>query len=62
MAGALDMPQVSFVGGDIRDIELERDFDAVVGRLVLMYLADAVAGLRAALHMVRDDGGPRFMR
>jgi SAM-dependent methyltransferase len=59
-ARALDLPQVSFIAGDIREIELERDFDAVVGRFVLMYMADPVAGLRAALRMVRDDGRAAF--
>src|SRR5262245_48520993 len=59
-AQALSLAQVSFIAGDIREIELERDFDAVVGRFVLMYLADPVAGLRAALSMVRDDGLAAF--
>jgi ubiquinone/menaquinone biosynthesis C-methylase UbiE len=59
-ARALEMTQVSFIAGDIREIELERDFDAVVGRLVLTYLADPVAGLRSALRMVRDDGRAAF--
>src|SRR5215471_19276952 len=38
-ARAVELTQVSFVAGDIREIELERDFDAVVGRFVLIYLA-----------------------
>jgi ubiquinone/menaquinone biosynthesis C-methylase UbiE len=59
-ARALDLTQVSFVSGDIREIQLERDFDVVVGRLVLLYLADPVEGLRAAPRMVRDDGRAVF--
>jgi SAM-dependent methyltransferase len=59
-ARAAHLPQVSFIAGDIREIEAERDFDAVVGRFVLMYLADPVAGLRAALRMLRDDGRAAF--
>src|SRR5437762_8652150 len=47
---------VAAVAGDIREVEVERDFDAVVGRLVLMYSADPAATLRAALRAVRDDG------
>jgi len=41
-------------------VEVERDFDAVVGRLVLMYSADPAATLRAALRAVRDDGLAAF--
>ena len=33
---------VSFLVGDIRSVELDAEFDAVVGRLVLMYLKDPV--------------------
>jgi SAM-dependent methyltransferase len=47
---------VSFVAGDIRDFALEREFDAVVGRLVLMYSADPSATLRSALRHVRPHG------
>jgi SAM-dependent methyltransferase len=59
-ARALDLTQVSFIAGDIREIELECDFDAVVGRFVLVYLEDPVAGLRAALRIVRDGGRAAF--
>jgi SAM-dependent methyltransferase len=55
-ARAVNLTQVSFIAGDIRETELECDFDAVVGRFVLVYLPDPVAGLLAALRMVRDDG------
>lgn len=51
---------VSFVHGDIRDVELHDSFDAVVGRFVLMYSADPVATLRAALRAVRADGIAAF--
>jgi SAM-dependent methyltransferase len=59
-ARALGLTQVSFIAGDVREVELQRDFDAVVGRFVLMYLADPVAGLRAALSALRDDGRVAF--
>ena len=55
-AQAAGMTHVSFIAGDIREVEVEHDFDAVVGRLVLMYSADPAATLRAALRAVRDDG------
>jgi ubiquinone/menaquinone biosynthesis C-methylase UbiE len=59
-AQAAGMTHVSFVAGDIREVALERDFDAVVGRLVLMYTADPAATLRAALRAVRDGGVAAF--
>lgn len=55
-AQAGGMTQVTFIASDIRDIELEHDFDAVVGRFILMYPANPVATLRTALHALRDDG------
>jgi len=39
---------VVFRSGDVRDIDLGHDFDAVVGRLVLQYVSDPVAVLAAA--------------
>jgi ubiquinone/menaquinone biosynthesis C-methylase UbiE len=55
-AYAAGMSQVSFFASDIRDLALEPEFDAVVGRFILMYPADPVAALRAALRALRDDG------
>jgi SAM-dependent methyltransferase len=52
--------QTSFIAGDIRNVDLEDSFDAVVGRFVLMYSADPVASLRAALRTVRADGIAAF--
>jgi hypothetical protein len=37
-------------------VELEQDFDALVGRFILMYSADPVTALRKALHAVRPNG------
>ena len=59
-AHAAGMTQVSFIAGDIREVEVDHDFDAVVGRFVLMYSADSVATLRAALRAVRADGLAAF--
>jgi hypothetical protein len=50
------MPQVTFIASDIREVDLEHDFDAVVGRFILLYLADPVATLRTVLRALRDDG------
>src|SRR4029453_1052005 len=55
-AEASGLHHVSFMAGDIRDLALEREFDAVVGRLVLMYSADPSATLRSALRHVRPHG------
>jgi ubiquinone/menaquinone biosynthesis C-methylase UbiE len=60
-ARAASLTQVSFLVGDVREVDLDHDFDAVVGRYVLMYMADAVAGLRAALRAVRDGGRAAFI-
>src|SRR5262249_10591011 len=55
-AEASGLVHVSFVAGDIRDLALEQEFDAVVGRLVLMYSADPSATVCSALRYVRPDG------
>jgi ubiquinone/menaquinone biosynthesis C-methylase UbiE len=44
-----DAPNVEFRVGDVQTLQdVEDGFDAVVGRLVLMYLTDPVAALRRA--------------
>jgi hypothetical protein len=50
------LSQVAFTTGDIRDLELGQDFDAVVGRFILMYPSDPVATLRNVLRAVRQNG------
>jgi len=47
---------IRFVTGDICDATLDRDFDAAVGRCVLMYLADPVAALRRIADHVKPEG------
>src|SRR5690242_14902679 len=52
-----DRPNVEFRVGDIQTLDgVEGGFDAVVGRLVLMYLNDPIAGLRRAATLVRPGG------
>lgn len=46
-AQAAGLDHVSFVAGDCRDVAVDGPFDAVVGRLVLMYLADPADTLRS---------------
>jgi ubiquinone/menaquinone biosynthesis C-methylase UbiE len=59
-AQAAGLPQVSFITADIRDVELAPDFDAVVGRFVLLYQADPVATLRTVLRALRAEGRAVF--
>ncbi|MBE9376160.1 class I SAM-dependent methyltransferase [Saccharopolyspora sp. HNM0983] len=46
-AAAAGLDNVTFLDGDLRTIEPDQTFDAVVERLALMYLADPAAALRA---------------
>ena len=47
---------IEFLAGDALELELPRDFDAVVGRLVLMYIADPVAALKQFVTHLRSGG------
>ena len=47
---------VAFVAGDIREVALDDDFDAVVGRFVLGHLPDPAAALRRLLPHLRPGG------
>jgi ubiquinone/menaquinone biosynthesis C-methylase UbiE len=55
-AAAAGLTNVRFVAGDIREIALEGSFDAVIGRLVLIYVADPVAVLRQLASRLRPGG------
>ena len=59
-AGELGLQQVSFVAGDVREARFDEEFDAVVGRLILMYSADPLTTLTAAVRNVRDGGVVAF--
>ena len=47
---------IEFIAGDVRELELPHDFDAVVGRLVLMYLAEPGAALKHLVSHLRPGG------
>lgn len=47
---------VSFVEGDVAAFELEDTFDAVVGRLILLYMPDPAAALAHAARLLRPGG------
>jgi SAM-dependent methyltransferase len=51
---------VSFATGDITDLSLPQDFDAVVGRYVLMFMPDPAAAMRAVVDHLRPGGIAAF--
>ncbi|HEX8035016.1 MAG TPA: class I SAM-dependent methyltransferase [Ktedonobacterales bacterium] len=55
-AQAAGFTNVSFLQGDILHMALDDQFDAVVGRLVLMYVKDRVAALRRLSQHLRPGG------
>jgi SAM-dependent methyltransferase len=55
-ASAAGWTNVTFLEGDVRTLELERGFDAAVGRFVLMYLPEPAAMLRHLATRVRRGG------
>jgi ubiquinone/menaquinone biosynthesis C-methylase UbiE len=55
-AGDLGVTNVSFQAGDLRDIDAGAQFDAVIGRFVLMYLADPADAIRSTTHYVCPGG------
>ena len=55
-AAQAELDHVRFVQADLRDVSFEQPFDAVVGRFVLMYLADPADGLRRLSGHVRPGG------
>lgn len=59
-AKLLGLENITFIEGDVRGANLGGEFDAAVGRLVLMYLADPSAGLAAIAGRVRSGGALAF--
>ena len=47
---------VSFVAGDINSVELDDDFDAIVGRLILIHLREPAATLRTLVRHLHPGG------
>lgn len=52
----LGLEHVHFTQADIADLPIERPFDAVVGRYILMFLRDPGAVLRSVSRVVRPGG------
>lgn len=55
-AQAAGVTNVTFIEGDIRNVDLETGFDAVVGRLVLLYLGNPAETLRHVVGHLRTGG------
>jgi len=55
-ANSRAITNVSFVEGDPAEMEFDQKFDAIVGRLVLMYYPDPVGALRKLTRHVRPEG------
>src|SRR5690242_11701945 len=53
---AAGLSHVAFTTTDIRDLRLGQEFDAVVGRFILMYPPDPAAALRNVLGAIRPNG------
>jgi SAM-dependent methyltransferase len=47
---------ISFVAGDINRVDLDDDFDAIVGRLILIHLREPAATLRSLVCHLRPGG------
>jgi ubiquinone/menaquinone biosynthesis C-methylase UbiE len=50
------LDHVSFQAGDITQLPFAGEFDAVIGRLVLIYLGDPAAGVRAFARYLKPGG------
>ena len=59
-AASLGITNVAFVQGDLATLWLEQTFDALVGRLVLLYVPDPVATVRRLSRCVRPGGVVAF--
>ena len=55
-AQAAGLANVQFVAEDVQTLDLPNDFDALIGRLVLLYLPDPVATLKQLATHLRPGG------
>jgi len=55
-ANSKAITNVNFIEGDPAEMEFDEKFDAIVGRLVLMYYPDPVGALRKLTRHVRAEG------
>lgn len=59
-AASAGYTNITFVVGDVQELSPDDEFDAVVGRLVLMYLRDPAATLRLLVAHLRQGGVAAF--
>jgi SAM-dependent methyltransferase len=59
--GAMGLKNVNFVAGDVRDVAVEGQFDAVVGRLVLLYVPKPETALQALLPKLKPGAVAAFV-
>ena len=59
-AQAAGFTNVEFVAGDARTLDIGNDFDAITGRLVLMYMADPADALKQLATRLRPGGIAAF--
>ncbi|HEV8190838.1 MAG TPA: class I SAM-dependent methyltransferase, partial [Ktedonobacterales bacterium] len=57
---AAGVTNASFMVGDLLKLELDQDFDAIVGRFILMHLAEPTAVLRRLTSYLRPGGVVAF--
>jgi ubiquinone/menaquinone biosynthesis C-methylase UbiE len=50
------LPNVTIEEGDITRLSYSKEFDAVIGRLIVLYLGDHVAGMKAFRNYVKPGG------
>jgi 2-polyprenyl-3-methyl-5-hydroxy-6-metoxy-1,4-benzoquinol methylase len=55
-ARSFGIRNVNFVEGDPAEMEFDRQFDAVIGRLVMMYYPNPVGAVRKLMRHVRPEG------
>ena len=55
-AEAEQLRHVTFIEGDVTDLDYKEPFDALIGRFVLMYLPEPAAALRTLSRYVRKGG------
>lgn len=55
-AAAKKLNNVSFVAGELASLPFEREFDAIIGRLVVMYLPEPAKGLKLLLRHLKAGG------
>ena len=55
-ADTAGITNVEFIAGDARTLDLPDDFDAIVGRLVLMYMAEPADALKQFAALLRPGG------